>query len=60
MSLISLLVLVIILGLLIYVVQLLPLPPPFKTVAMVVVCLIAIVWLCESFGILGSGNLRLR
>lgn len=60
MSLIGLLVLVIILGLLIYIVQLIPLPPPFKTIAMIVVCLIAIVWLCESFGVLGGGTLRIR
>lgn len=60
MTLIGLLVVVIILGLIVYLVQLLPLPAPFKTVAMVLVILVAIVWLCEQAGFLGGGTLRLR
>lgn len=59
MSLIGFLVLVIIIGLLVYLVQLLPLPPPFKTVAMVIVILVCIVWLLNSTGMLG-GTLRLH
>lgn len=45
MSLLGLLIAVIVIGLLLYLVQLLPLQAPFKTIAMVLVVLIAIVWL---------------
>ena len=60
MDLVSLLIAVVVLGLLLYVVGLLPLPAPFKTIAHVIVVLIAIVYL---LGILGYGpgvNLRVR
>lgn len=60
MDLVSLLVVIIVLGLLMYVVGLLPLPAPFKTVANIIVILIAIIYL---LGLLGYGpgvNLRLR
>lgn len=43
--LINLLILVIILGLVIYCIQLLPLGQPFKQIAMVIVILIAVLWL---------------
>jgi uncharacterized membrane protein len=52
MDLVSLLVAIIVLGLLIYVVGLLPLPAPFKTVAHILVIIIAIVYL---LGLLGYG-----
>jgi hypothetical protein len=55
MSLIGLLILVIVVGLLLYLVQVLPLQAPFKTVALVLVVLIAIVWLLG-----GSGVVHLR
>ena len=45
MTLIGLLIAVIVIGLLLYLVQLLPLQPPFKTIAMIVIVLICIVWL---------------
>ncbi len=45
MSLIGLLVAVIVIGLLLYLVSILPIQAPFKTIAYVVVVLIAIVWL---------------
>lgn len=48
--LISILILCLVLGLLYYLVQMLPLPPPFKQVALVVIIVIAIIWLLESFG----------
>lgn len=51
--LISLLITVIIIGLLYYIVTLLPLPAPFKTIALVIVCLIAIIVLLDM---LGGGN----
>lgn len=58
MDLISLLILVIVLGLLLYVVGLLPLPAPFRTVAYVIVVLIAIVYLLSALG--GGPTLRIR
>ena len=60
MDLVSLLIVVVVLGLLIYVVGLLPLPAPFKTIAHVLVVIIAIVYL---LGLLGYGpgvNLNIR
>ncbi len=60
MDLVSLLIVVVVLGLLIYVVGLLPLPAPFKTIANIIVILIAIVYL---LGLLGYGpgvNLKVR
>jgi len=60
MDLVSLLVAVIVLGLLVYVVGLLPLPAPFKTIAHILVILIAVIYL---LGLLGYGpgvNLRIR
>jgi hypothetical protein len=43
--------------------EVIPAPPPLapvKTVAIVIVVLVAIVWLCESTGVFGGGALRLR
>jgi hypothetical protein len=60
MDLVSLLIAVVILGLLFYVVSLLPLPAPFKTIAQVIVIIIAILYL---LGLLGYGpgvNLRVH
>jgi len=60
MDLVSLLITVVVLGLLIYAVGMLPLPGLFKTVANILVVVIAIVYL---LGLLGYGpgvNLRVR
>ncbi len=54
MDLVSLLILVIVAGLLVYLIQVIPLPPHFKTVALVVVVLLVIVWL------LGGHPIQLR
>lgn len=43
--LISLLVAIIVLGLLYYIVTLLPLPEPFKKIALIIFILIAVLWL---------------
>lgn len=48
--LVSILIFVLVLGLLYYLVQMLPLPDPFKQIALVVIIVIAIIWLLESFG----------
>jgi len=45
--LISLLVLVVVLGLILYCVQLLPIAPPFKQIAVVLVVIIAIIYLSQ-------------
>lgn len=63
MTLIGLLVALCILGLVYYLVTLLPLPAPFKTIALVLVILVMIVWLLDNFGVLGTGlhtTLRVR
>jgi hypothetical protein len=49
MSLISLLVAVIIVGLIVWLIRYLPLPPPFRTIATVIVVIILILWLLSSF-----------
>jgi hypothetical protein len=61
MSLVGLLVFIIIMGLLYWVVTLIPLPAPFKTIALVVLLLICIVYLASAFGLFASGPiLRVR
>lgn len=51
-TLVQLLVVCIVLGLLYWLVTLLPLPSPFKAIAMCIVILIAIVWLLSLVGLL--------
>lgn len=61
MSLIGLLVFIIIVGLLYWLVTLLPLPQPFKTIALVILILFCIIWLLSSTGLIGGlGTVRLR
>lgn len=59
MSLIGLLVAVIVLGLVFYLawllINMLPLPQPFKTVALVILILIAIIVLLDYSGLLAGG-----
>jgi hypothetical protein len=50
MSLIGLLVVVIIFGLLLWLVGMLPIDPPFKTVAYVIVVVILIIYLLQTLG----------
>lgn len=55
MDLVGLLVLVLVFGLLFWLVQsVLPLPPPFKTVAIVILCIILILVLLDQVGYLGA------
>jgi hypothetical protein len=58
MSLIGLLVLIIVFGLLFYLVDLIPMPPPFKVAARVVVVLILILVLLGQVGWLGDVRIR--
>jgi hypothetical protein len=61
MSLIGLLILIIVFGLLYWCVTLLPLPAPFKQIALVVLILICIIFLLNSLGVVGSGPIiRIR
>jgi hypothetical protein len=55
MSLIGLLVAVIVGGLIYYLITMLPLPAPFKTIAIVVFILICILWLFGYSGAFHSG-----
>lgn len=55
--LISLLVTILVIGLLVYLVQMIPLPQPWKQIALVVVIIIAIVWLLRFLGIVPAGLL---
>lgn len=52
--LITLLLVVIICGILYWIVQLLPLPPKAKQVALVIVLLIALIMVLNMFGVLGA------
>ena len=60
-TLISLLILVIVLGFIYWVITLIPLPPPFQTIAMIVFALIAIMMLLDHLGVVPIDGLpRLR
>lgn len=56
--LISVLVLLVIIGVAIWVVDMLPIAPPFKTGARVILGLVALLWLLRAFGLM-TGGLRL-
>jgi hypothetical protein len=53
--LISLLVAVLVLGLIYWLITLLPIPDPFKKIVLVVFIIICIIWVLNMFGMLGSG-----
>jgi hypothetical protein len=55
-NLIQLLVLVLVFGLVWYVITVIPLPQPFKMVAIVILAVILIVWLLSVAGLLGTGG----
>lgn len=59
MSLVSLLVLVIVFGLLFYIINLLPLAAPWKTVALVILVITAILVLLGMIGVVPLGSLRI-
>jgi hypothetical protein len=60
MSLIGLLIFVIVIGLIFYVLSVLPLPAPWKTIATVVACVIVLIVLLQMLGVIGGGALILR
>lgn len=57
--LVTLLVMIIVIGLLLYLVRMLPIEEPFKTYAVVVVIVIAIIWLLSITGLLPRGLVML-
>ena len=48
--LVSLLIAILVIGLLVWLVQMLPLPEPFKTVAVAIIIVVCIIWLLQGFG----------
>jgi hypothetical protein len=61
MSLVSLLVMIIVLGIVVWLIQsVIPLPPPFKTIALCIVGVIAVLWLLQGVGVLNTTSLRLN
>ena len=48
--LITLLIAILVIGLLLYLVQMLPIPEPFRTAAIVVIIVICIIWLLSGMG----------
>jgi hypothetical protein len=54
-SLVGLLVAVIVAGLIYWLITMLPLPAPFKTIAIVVFILICILWLLGGSGLIHTG-----
>lgn len=51
MSLISLLIMIVVIGLIIYLIGILPIAPPFKTAAYVIAVIVAIIWLLQAANI---------
>jgi hypothetical protein len=61
MNIISVIVVLVVLGLVLYLIETyIPMAPPIKTVLRVVVVLFLILWLLQVSGILGGGTLRIR
>ncbi len=59
MTLLGLLVIIIVIGLIVWLVQQLPLAQPFKNIALVLVVVVCIIWLLSASGLGGLGNVRL-
>lgn len=61
MSLITLVVILVIVGVCLYLVETyVPMSPPIKTVIRVVVVLVLVLWLLQAFGVVGPSVPRLR
>ena len=58
MSLIGLIVVIVVVGVLLWAAEQIPMSPPIRRVLQVVVVVFLVLWLLQSFGLLG-GNLRL-
>jgi len=55
-----LLVVIIVLGLIYWLITMLPLPAPFKTIAIVIFIIICILVLLSMIGVVDVGNIRIR
>lgn len=60
MSLISLIVVVVVVGVLLWAVEsFIPMAPPIKRLLQIVVVLVLILWLLQAFGLLGGADIRI-
>jgi hypothetical protein len=60
MSLISLIVVIVVVGVLLWAVEsFLPMSPPIKRLLQIVVVLVLILWLLQVFGLLGGADIRI-
>lgn len=59
MSLISLIIVLALAGFVCWLIQQIPMPQPFPKIIVGVVCLFVVLWILQSFGLVGT-NLRLR
>jgi hypothetical protein len=60
MSLISLIVVIVVVGVLLWAVEsFLPMSPPIKRLLQIVVVLVLILWLLQAFGLLGGADIRI-
>lgn len=61
MDLVSLLIVLVIIGVVLYLVNnYIPMDPPIKTVINVIVVLVLCIWLLQAFGIIGGTRFNLR
>lgn len=58
--LVTLLIILIVGSVLYWVVSMIPLPQPFKNIAMVIVALILLVWMLNALGVVGATPWRVR
>ena len=60
MSIVGILIFIVIVGLIYWLITLLPLPAPFPMIIRVALILLAIIWLASQLGAFGSGTLRIH
>jgi hypothetical protein len=60
MSLLSLVVALVVVGLLLWVVAQIPMDPTVRRILQVVVVVVLVLWLLQTFGLLGGTPIRLR
>lgn len=60
MSLIGILVVIVVVGVLLWAAEQIPLDPVVKRILQVVVVLVLVLWLLQAFGLLGAADIRIR
>ena len=60
MGLIELIVLLVIVGVVLYLVGLLPMDPTIRQIMIVLVALFLVIYVCQQMGLLGGDSLRVR